>query len=130
MTLAVTLAAVLVAGCTAEVRVQALNPSPRPLTPRGVEAVEVITAGRPTRPMLELAELTSGRAMERGDRHLGRLRAKAAELGCDALLLWAPVTTESIEQLSGTCVVWIDPDDPSPGRYPVPSTPRRNPGAV
>lgn len=120
----------LVAGCTAQVQVQALNLSPRPLTPRAVDGVEVISTGRPTRPMLELAQLTSGRAMERGDHHLGRLRATAADLGCDALLLWAPVTAEPIDQLSGTCVVWIDPDDPSPGRYPVPSTPRRNPGAV
>lgn len=119
-----------VAGCAARVQVQALNLSPRPLTPRAVDGVEVISTGRPTRPMLELAQLTSGRAMERGDRHLARLRAKAAELGCDALLLRIAATTVAIDQLGGTCVIWIDPDDPSPGRYPVPSTPRRNPGAV
>jgi hypothetical protein len=126
----IALAMVLVAGCTTAVQVQALNASPRPLTPRPADEVEVISTGRPTRPMIEVAQLTSGPDRAPGDRHLARLRAKAAELGCDALVLRYPVTREPIDDLGGTCVMWVDPAAPSRERYPVPSTPRTNPGAV
>ncbi len=109
--------------CAPEIAVTPLNPAPRPLAPRAAGEVEVFTTRLPPRPYAEVSLITA-RDGKAGD-HLDALRAKAAELGCDALVMTVmpsessvqvqpppgqagqpPARGHAVGSSSGTCVVW------------------------
>ncbi len=101
-----------IAGCRPNVDVVMLA-SPRPaMAPRPASEVELITTGRPTRTFVEVAVIRAqgGRAQD----HYGVLRARAGELGCDALVLGPD--GESVHNEHGvtgesshaTCILWSD----------------------
>lgn len=122
--------------CAPKIAVTPLNPAPRPLAPRAVGEVEVFTTRLPPRPYAEVSLITA-RQGQAGD-HLDALRAKAAELGCDGLVMTvmptessvqvqpppgqegsAPARGHAVGSSSGTCVVWTAPG--APGAAPPPA---------
>ena len=62
-----------------------LNQTPRPLTSRSPESVEVFTTKLPTRPYVEVSLIQAERVD--ASRHLAAMRKKAARIGCDAIVL-------------------------------------------
>jgi hypothetical protein len=85
------------------------NASPRQLTPRPVEQVEVFTATRPEKPFVEVGVIT-GEAMQNDKGAqlasvsyvLERVREEAAKAGCDGVIL-QPGGTGTYQ---GTCIVY------------------------
>ncbi len=124
--------AALLTGCGPTVTATALNPSPRPFSPRHAMSVEVYTTSMPPRPYVEVAALSAkgGNAEE----HFGAMRQKAGEMGCDALVFTAMprdatstgynwmsggvTTTSSNSGSSATCVMWTGGAAPGPGAGP------------
>lgn len=104
-----------------------LNPAPRPLAARPASSVEVFTSGAPARPhvdvaLLEAEESSSWSTASTGDM-IGSLRARAASIGCDAVVISAATSRdpgitdkESLfvehprgrKGLFATCVVYSD----------------------
>lgn len=83
--MATVLVALFVAGCLqTRITVQPLNPAPRPLTSRSVASVEVFHFA-PQRDFVEIARIT-GRGND-GEGQLEATRQRAAELGCDGLVV-------------------------------------------
>jgi hypothetical protein len=85
------------------------NASPRPLTARPVDQVEVFTSTTPERPYAEVG-LVTGEAYENtnGAKFVGAsylvqlVREKAAEIGCDGVILKPAGDTA----YQGTCIVY------------------------
>jgi hypothetical protein len=113
----------LLAACGgATTSIVATNASPRALAPRLAHEVEVFTAGVPTRPFVEVAVIQTRDTGSSGLAPLpslvGDMRAEAARVGCDALLVYSgnnPIATEAprpasrvTEGLWGACVVYGD----------------------
>ena len=108
-----------------------LNSPPRMLHERDAASVTIITSAAPARPFVEVALIQGRRAWgttESPEDIFRRLRAAAAKLGCDGLILlgeanvvsgmiWptpgvnGPETWGTIETFEGfraTCIVWRD----------------------
>jgi len=120
--------------CAPRTAVTPPNPAPGPLVPRAAAEVEVFTTQLPPRPYAEVSLITA-RQGQAGD-HLEALRAKAAEIGCDGLVMTvmphessvqvqpppgqegsAPARGHAVGSSSGTCVVWTSA--PAPASAPV-----------
>ena len=119
----------LLVACGPKVTSTPLNPSPRPFVARDPMSVEVFTTGLPQRPYVEVAALSA--AGGKADEHYGVMRAKAGQMGCDALVFtsaprdatstgynWKTggVSTASTNSgSSATCVVWSGGGVAAPG---------------
>lgn len=120
--------AVLTLGaCGPEINVQPLNPSPHPLSRRSPAEVQVFTSAIPERPYIEIALISASKGQ--AEDHLGAIRERAAEVGCDALIFTALPRTNTSEGFvngryaatsttsgsAATCVVWNDAPAGPPG---------------
>lgn len=114
------------AACGTTTRFAPLNSSPRPLTPRPAEAVEVLTTSLPASPYVEIGIIQgtqeSELSLDEMPQILATMRVEAGRRGCDALVLNGPNNTSpGFTQLSvsstarhgailqgfwGTCVVY------------------------
>ncbi|HWA78475.1 MAG TPA: hypothetical protein VG937_39335 [Polyangiaceae bacterium] len=99
-----------------------LRSPPRALPPRPADSIEIFTSGPPDRPHIDLALIEAEQqssGTEGGTAALvAALRAKAGELGCDALVIGSALSrTDTLanaltgyehdrEALFGTCVVY------------------------
>jgi hypothetical protein len=89
-----------------------INGSPRPMTPRPVESVEIFSSGPPTRAHKDVSVLVA-RGNEGDDTRIAKLREEAAANGCDAVVLGNTSDTyvghgRSEGQFSATCIVYTD----------------------
>ena len=80
-----------VLGCGTYVTATPINPAPRPLVPRSPDSVEVFASGAPSEPFVDIAllEVTQHEGFNRQglDYIIEQLRARAGELGCDAVFI-------------------------------------------
>lgn len=111
------------AGCGTSVMETPVNPAPRPLTERPPESVEVFTSGAPERPhvdvMLLEAEQTSNFSVDNTPDFIAELRARAAKIGCDAIVVGGITnatvpsidmhTSTSRKGLTASCIVYKPP---------------------
>ncbi len=82
---------IALAACGTSITRTDLNPPPRPLAARPASSVEVFTSGAPARPhvdvaLLEAEEASGWSTASTGDM-IGSLRARAASMGCDAVVI-------------------------------------------
>lgn len=115
--------ALLVAGCAPQVFYTPVVRSPRPLTARPVEEVETFLVTPPSRPHTDVGVLqVTGAGF--GTKELIRvLRARAARVGCDALLITSidlRVSDATSPSIQGSCVVYNDVSAAAPAAAPVP----------
>jgi hypothetical protein len=102
----------LLAGCTtAAVFYTHLAEPPHPLTPHRVEDVEVLVVTPPTAPHVDvgLFQVTSGQDAPTAKDRVARLRAEAAAIGCDAVLITGvenQATRDSRPSVQGSCIVY------------------------
>ena len=80
-----------VAACGTSLRETVINPAPRPMAPRPPETVEMFTSGAPARPHVDVAffeaeEASSFSTAETADM-MNKLRKRAADRGCDAIVV-------------------------------------------
>jgi hypothetical protein len=92
-----------------------LNPAPRPLAPRAAIDVEVFSSAPPSSPYVDLAHLEAEQ-MSIMSRHgmpefVDHLRERAAQLGCDGVVVGRPTYSDAreVHGLTGTCIVYVEP---------------------
>jgi hypothetical protein len=101
-----------------------MNQPPHTLSQRPVESVEVFTAGVPARPRVDVAVIRVAFPSGTPD-PIVLMRRRAAEMGCDGLVL-AHLDTGA----SGTCIVYSDGPAPAPtAPAPAPTAPAPAPPA-
>jgi hypothetical protein len=86
----VTIACIAVAGCGVQVEYTQLNAAPLPMKSRAPESVEVYVGNAPARPHVDvgLLEVEEQSGFGPGTQALvDSLRDRAAEIGCDALVI-------------------------------------------
>lgn len=90
----------LVTGCGTQVATTPINTSPRPLHPRSPDSVEVFVTAAPPRPYVDVAyleaEQESELAADNTGEFIAKLRVRAAELGCDGVILGAQTNRETV----------------------------------
>lgn len=127
--LSLTLASMFLAACGTKVAYLPLNPSPRAMKARALTEVEVFTSSKPTRPFTEVGMIESQQeSMYSGDspqQVFYRLRAEAAQRGCEALIVtsndgvhgdtWQHGgAVRTLKGYRGTCIVYKDgPEAPA-----------------
>jgi hypothetical protein len=134
------LLAFAVAGCGTAVTTTQLNTAPRPVTPRSAGCVEIFASGPPQQAYVDVAWLEVDQQDElEGPVYevmIRRLRERAGELGCDAVVLGAKqeiypagfntnaplFATSGTRKMQGTCIVYREPRAcvPQPGPTPPP----------
>lgn len=121
------LAAVLaLVGCGASTKFAPLNPSPRPLSEKPAELVQVYTTALPSQTYVELGVIQGSQSSDLSDADmpeiLAAMRKRAGKIGCDGLILngvanrtISPTSpsnfeggTKSLEGYWGTCIVFVD----------------------
>ena len=120
--------ALLFAACGTTTQWVPTNPSPRPLGPRDPMTVEIWTTGVPNRAYTEVGIITARQSSELSTddmpQIINELRAKAAEIGCDAVMLQGKDdkvvggssthhgtgggSTTTLEGYWGACLVYLD----------------------
>jgi hypothetical protein len=109
----------VVTGCASEVYFTRLNPPPRALRPRPPMTVTLMHYARLVGPVTEVG-IIEVRPATYPDRMLEQLRAEAAQIGCDALLLLPGSITmqygAAVEGPSnrGVCIVYPEALPPAP----------------
>ncbi len=117
-----TLIAFLAAGCGTAISTTTINPAPRPLRPRPAETVQIFSSGPPQRPYIDVAlleaEQETGFSFDNTPEMLSHLRVRAAQMGCDGIVLGgvthagdvvASVATDasaSKKGITATCIVY------------------------
>jgi hypothetical protein len=103
----------MLSSCALETRATLINAPPAPMVARAPANVEVFSSGMPTRPHVDVALLQvepSGIADDSTVNLVRTMRAKAAGLGCDAVVITQLdahiVKQGSVQTLAGTCIVW------------------------
>ncbi len=131
------------AGCGTYVTSTRINPPPRTMVPRSAESVDVYASGPPTRPYVDVAilevEQTHSLNEQGTSLMIGALRAKAGQIGCDAIVVGGMTDHQGAAHGSGwrlldpgstirqaSCLVYTDvqPKQESPS---VSATPRSAP---
>jgi hypothetical protein len=105
-----------VAGCGHSLTYTALNAPPRPLAPRAPSSVELYMTAPPTRPNVDVGyfEIEQRSPASGGTPEMiSKLRARAAEVGCDALVLTA--ATDRIQSYSGQSFGTVHTTSAGPG---------------
>jgi len=144
------LIALFVTGCGTAVATTVINPSPRRMTSRPPETVEIFSSGPPRRPYVDVAFLEAEQETSMSSDHTAEfiihLRLRAAEMGCDGLVLGgvthsADVVTSvladvnsSKKGITATCIVYLPPavaarrsTMPPPPAAPPPAAPPGGP---
>jgi hypothetical protein len=95
-------------GCGISVSTVEINSPPHPMSP--TTAMDIFTSGAPMRPHVDVTLIGVGhRALQQTLPDLfAELRARAQELGCDALVLNDVAGRAQVEVLVGTCVAYTD----------------------
>jgi hypothetical protein len=114
--LLVAMACAALAGCGVTIAETPLNPSPRPMTARTPDSVDLFSGdGRPPRPYVEVSELSEDPQTAFGDQAYSmvtKMREHAGELGCDGLVV-TDVRQEAIggqnSRLIGRCIMYTAP---------------------
>jgi hypothetical protein len=91
--------AATVTACGETWYVAPLHAPPHVLQPRPLEEVDVITVRPPDQPFVEVAIIGS-------DSGLKRVRWHAAQLGCDAVYLLAPMSSRHTTTTRATCLAY------------------------
>lgn len=111
-------------GCGYKTRFVPTNTPPRVMKPRSVDTVTLFMADKPKRPFVEVGMIASGHtgyfsSATDEDVLLG-LREKAAEVGCDGVILQSETTTEmatagtisasttAIKRFRAVCILYSD----------------------
>jgi hypothetical protein len=91
---------ILVLGCHSTVAVTPLNGSPRPIQPRSPAEVELFMTAAPPYPYVDVAYLEAEQSSEMSvdgtAAFIAKLRAQAASIGCDGLVLGGPTHRETV----------------------------------
>lgn len=100
----------IVVACTPFVRYQETNSPPHPMQPKAsAEEVEVLTGTTPTRATVEVGVLKVNRGpydYSGMPNFIARLRQKAAEIGCDVVVIVQQVSEEGA--MLAACHVYSD----------------------
>jgi hypothetical protein len=113
--------ALVLAGCQATVFYTQLVPPPHAMAPHRVEDVEVLVVTPPVAPHVDvgLLQVTTGDGARTSTQMVARLRAEAAALGCDALLITGVENQAgrySRPSMQGSCVVYKTPQPATVGK--------------
>jgi hypothetical protein len=83
-----------------------INPPPRAMKPRPVDTVDLMSSGPPRRLHLDvgIVEATGYWSVELVD----ALRKRAAEQGCDGLVIGALTVAMRADHIQGTCIVYLE----------------------
>ncbi|HUJ62747.1 MAG TPA: hypothetical protein VLX92_29800 [Kofleriaceae bacterium] len=98
----------LLGGCAASAASTPLAAPPHEMPARAVGSVEVFVGSQPPRPHLDVALVTVKRGQASIDDMVAVMRGRAAELGCDALVIAGGFGRNGIEGLVGGCAVYTD----------------------
>ena len=131
MSTKLSLAFLLAVGCGTSIHATTINPSPHPMTPRPPATVEMFTSGAPPRPHVDVAfleaEESSGLSLDRTPQMLDKLRARGADMGCDAIVIggmssrdpgvgdaesWLVENPKGRKGIYATCIVYTAPPMP------------------
>ncbi len=92
---------IFLTGCGTAIKLTNLNPSPKPISPKSPEQVQIFTTGRPAVPYTEVMLISSQQESEFSQDDtpeiIQKMREAAANQGCDALII-----TMSNDTVSGT----------------------------
>lgn len=116
-------------GCGTFVDFTPINDPPHALSPRRSSSVEVLSSGPPSRPHTDVAVLEAEQTHSFNEQGTGlmieRLRAQAAAIGCDAIVLGGATDHQGAQPGSGwdlldpgstkrqaTCIVYDNPPPP------------------
>lgn len=116
---------VLVTACGTSIRATTINPSPRPMSSRPPETVELFTSGAPAdRRHVDVAYLEAEQDSEFSwddtPEFLKALRERGAAMGCDGVVVGSPtnrITTDladkpaNIKGVVATCIMFVEPED-------------------
>jgi hypothetical protein len=118
------LALLALVGCGTTVRTIMINQPPRPMQPRPVEEVQLFTSAPPTRPYIDVAYLEAEQDSEWSSDEtpvfFTKLRERAANLGCDAVVIGNPTHRDKpglgmhedgrnmVTGQTATCVMYTD----------------------
>jgi len=122
------------AGCGVEAAATLLNNPPHPFRPRPPETVGMFSSAPPTRPHVDVALIESDEESENSFAStaalLAKMRERAAELGCDALVIGHEYSNQDVllssltgkshqaRGFSGTCIMYTDAGAPPPVAAP------------
>ena len=115
-----------VAACGTTTQFTPTNPSPRQMQPRDPATVHVYSAGKPDVPYVEVGIIQARQSSEFSTHNMpeiiGEMRARAAEIGCDGVIinganntvvghedLIGPGSTDTLEGFWGACVMYEAP---------------------
>jgi hypothetical protein len=100
-------------GCGISISTAEINSPPHPMSP--TTAMDIYTSGPPTRPHVDVTLIGAARGVLQTSltELFEQLRARAQQLGCDALVLSGAVGRNEVEVLVGTCVAYTDGATPS-----------------
>jgi len=105
------IALLTLAACGTTITETRLNPTPSNARRHTADEIEMLAAGSPARPHVDVAILIVSRRQDTQDEALAQLRATAGAMGCDALVI-SPIGRVGAglnpDQLSATCVVYTD----------------------
>lgn len=125
-------AALALGGCGASTKFAPLNPSPRPLSEKPAELVQVYTTALPSQAYTELGIIQGSQSSDLSDADLpeivAAMRKRAGKVGCDGLILNGVANrtvhptstsnfeggTKSLEGYWGTCIVFVEVVAPPP----------------
>jgi hypothetical protein len=115
--------ALLLCGCEATIFYTQLSPPPRPLVPHPVEKVETFAVTPPARPHtnIGLFQIVEGVEPLDSAAMIAQLRTRAAQMGCDAILVTAIDhirTQHHPSNAQASCLVYDDPPTASRGGAP------------
>lgn len=121
--------ALATAACGIRTSFTPTNVAPRPLVPRPESTVEMFTATAPKRPYVEVGLVTSshagGYSLATDDEVILGLRKKAAEIGCDAVVITAEtgntvgtvtqgnVNTRTLKSFRAVCAMYTEAEGPT-----------------
>jgi hypothetical protein len=115
------------AACGTTVQFAPTNPSPRALSPRPPETVQIYTTGTPDEPYAEVGILQARQAstvsFDEFPDVIAEMREEAAQIGCDGVIITSRADattgstfgngngiygeTETLEGVMGTCIVYV-----------------------
>ena len=122
----------LTLGCGTFANSTVINDSPRPMYARPPRSVAVFSSGPPTRPHVDVAVITVEQTHDLNEQGMdiiiASMREKAAQMGCDAVVLGSRSERDAASTLFnsgattqlGTCIVY-DEREPPPGELPRPA---------
>ncbi|MEO8699275.1 MAG: hypothetical protein ABI867_04500 [Kofleriaceae bacterium] len=123
------------AGCGTTITATMINPAPHPMRPRPPESVELFTSGPPQgRPYVDIAYLEAEQqtdlSVDDTAEFLGKLRVRAAAMGCDGVVVGGLTNrttvavlsnhdAASVKGITATCIAYSDASvaaSPAPAR--------------